>query len=154
MRVHDHLSGRYRDSTHSNCNLNYRDSHCIPVVFHNLSGYDAHFIIKEIAVAYKGCIDLLSIIKEKYIQFAKHVDSIKIDKKTLCKIMVYRQQDNKGDSGSLCISGCTYMRYVCVCVCVCVYALTYILHIVYILHYKALQNQQKCDSSLPDRRNC
>ncbi|KYM82204.1 hypothetical protein ALC53_07334, partial [Atta colombica] len=28
------LTGRYRDSAHSNCNLNYRDSHCISIVFY------------------------------------------------------------------------------------------------------------------------
>jgi len=47
VRDHCHLKGRYRDSAYSNCNLNYKDSHCIPIDFHNLSGYNAHFIIKE-----------------------------------------------------------------------------------------------------------
>ena len=46
-------------------------------VFHNLSGYDAHFIIKEIAAAYDGRVDILPITKEKYISFTKHVDSTK-----------------------------------------------------------------------------
>ncbi|KYN30380.1 hypothetical protein ALC56_15307 [Trachymyrmex septentrionalis] len=41
--------------------------HLIPIVFHNLSGYDAHFIIKEIATAYEGRVDVLPITKEKYI---------------------------------------------------------------------------------------
>jgi len=69
------LTGRFRGSAHSNCNLNYKDSHCIPVVFHNLSGYDAHFIIKEIATAYDGRVELLPIMKEKYILFTKNVKS-------------------------------------------------------------------------------
>jgi len=33
--------------------------HCIPVTFHNLSGYDGHFIIKEIATAYEEQVELL-----------------------------------------------------------------------------------------------
>ncbi|XP_077255644.1 uncharacterized protein LOC143893804 [Temnothorax americanus] len=64
VRDHCHLTGRYRGPAHSTCNLNYKDSHFIPVLFHNLSGYDAHFIIKEIVVAFKGSIDVLPITKE------------------------------------------------------------------------------------------
>ncbi|KYN14452.1 hypothetical protein ALC57_13339 [Trachymyrmex cornetzi] len=74
-------TGRYRGPAHSNCNLSYKTSLYIPVVFHNLSGYDAHFIIKEIATAYDGQVDVLPITKEKYISFTKHVDSTK-DKNT------------------------------------------------------------------------
>ena len=32
------------------------------------------FIIKDIATVYEGRVDLLLIIKEKYISFTKHVD--------------------------------------------------------------------------------
>ena len=73
VRDHCHLTGRYRGPAHSNCNLNYKDTYCIPIVFHNLSGYDAHFIIEEIATAFEGRIDLLPITKEKYISFTKNV---------------------------------------------------------------------------------
>jgi len=87
VRDHCHLTGQYRGPAHSNCNLNYKDSHYIPVVFHNLSGYDAHFIIKEIATAYEGQVDLLPITKEKYISFTKNVKSTENkDKKTCIKL--------------------------------------------------------------------
>jgi len=75
VRDHCHLTGRFRGSAHSNCNLNYKDSHCILIVFHNLSGYDTHFIIKEIAIAYDGRVELFPITKEKYISFTKNVKS-------------------------------------------------------------------------------
>jgi len=73
VRDHCHLTGRYRGPAHSNCNLNYKESFCIPIFFHNLSGYDSHFIIEEIATAFEGRIDLLPITKEKYISFTKNV---------------------------------------------------------------------------------
>ena len=73
VRDHCHLTGRYRGAAHDDCNLNYKQKYVIPIVFHNLSGYDAHFIIKEIATAFEGGIDLLPINKERYISFTKRV---------------------------------------------------------------------------------
>ena len=73
VRDHCHLTGKYRGPAHLQCNLNYKNTYVIPIVFHNLSGYDAHFIIKEIATSFEGKIDVLPINKEKYISFTKHV---------------------------------------------------------------------------------
>ncbi|KYM93940.1 hypothetical protein ALC62_15447, partial [Cyphomyrmex costatus] len=72
-REHCHLTGRYRGPAHKGCNVNYKDSPYIPVVFHNLSGYDAHFVVQEIATRFQGQVDLLPLTKEKYISFTKHV---------------------------------------------------------------------------------
>jgi len=58
VRDHCYLTGRYRGPAHSNCHLNYKNSFYIPIVFHNLSGYDIHFIIKKIATAYDGHVDV------------------------------------------------------------------------------------------------
>jgi len=73
-RDHCHLIDRYRDPAHSNCNLNYKNSFYIPIIFHNLSGYDTHLYILKKLLVYDENADLLSITKEKYISFTKHVD--------------------------------------------------------------------------------
>ena len=48
VRDHCHYTGLYRGPAHSLCNLRYKIPSYIPVVFHNLSGYDAHLFIREL----------------------------------------------------------------------------------------------------------
>ena len=44
---HDHQTGLYRGPAHSDCNINFKHKKKIPVVFHNIRGYDSHIIIHE-----------------------------------------------------------------------------------------------------------
>ena len=51
VRDHCHITGEYRGSAHQDCNLKLRISPSkiqIPVFFHNLRGYDSHFIMQQI----------------------------------------------------------------------------------------------------------
>ena len=48
VRDHCHYTGRYRGAAQNICNLRYKIPKEIPIVFHNRSTYDYHFIIKEL----------------------------------------------------------------------------------------------------------
>ncbi|CAB3982135.1 Gastrula zinc finger [Paramuricea clavata] len=48
VRDHCHVTGKYRGAAHNICNLKYRITWKVPVVFHNLRGYDSHLIMPEI----------------------------------------------------------------------------------------------------------
>ena len=48
VRDHCHYVGKYRGAAHNICNLRYKVPKEIPVVFHNGSTYDDHFIIREL----------------------------------------------------------------------------------------------------------
>ena len=56
VRDHCHITGKYRGSAHQECNLKLRikpEEIKIPVIFHNLRGYDSHFIMQEIEAIVK-----------------------------------------------------------------------------------------------------
>ena len=47
VRDHCHYTGKYRGAAHSICNLHDKIPKEIPIVFHNGSTYDYHFIISS-----------------------------------------------------------------------------------------------------------
>ena len=72
VRDHCHLTGRYRGAAHSKCNLEIRTPNFVPVVFHNLEGYDSHLFIRNLGVS-EGDIGCIPKNDEKYISFTKNV---------------------------------------------------------------------------------
>ena len=77
-----HYTGKYRGAAHNICNLRYKVPKEIPVVFHNGSTYDYHFIIKELAKEFEGNFECLGENTEKYITFSVPIKK-KIDNKDL-----------------------------------------------------------------------
>ena len=70
VRYHCHYTGKYRGAAHDICNLRYKIPKEIPVVFHNGSTYDYHFIIKELAEEFEGEFKCLGGNTEKDITFS------------------------------------------------------------------------------------
>ena len=48
VRDHCHFTGKYRGAAHVKCNLQFKKPKFTPVIFHNLSGYDAHLFVKNL----------------------------------------------------------------------------------------------------------
>ena len=57
VRDHCHYMGKYRGAAHNIYNLRYKIPKEIPVIFHNGSTYDYHFIIKELVKEFDGNIE-------------------------------------------------------------------------------------------------
>ena len=68
VRDHCHYTGLYRGPAHSLCNLRYKIPSYIPVVFHNLSGYNAHLFIRELG-GHASDMEVITKNKEDYISF-------------------------------------------------------------------------------------
>ena len=115
IRDHCHITGKYRGSAHQECNLKLRidpDKIKIPVIFHNLRGYDSHFIMHEIGAIVKNhkhknskgfntemTINVIPNNMEKYmsIMLGNHLvflDSFQFMSSSLEKLVGNLQKDN------------------------------------------------------------
>ena len=69
---HCHITGKYRGAAHNACNLKLRlnpKTTTIPIVFHNLRGYDSHLLMQAISKV-EGRISCILNNTEKYISFS------------------------------------------------------------------------------------
>ena len=70
VRVHCYYTGLYWGVAHNTCNLKYLIPDYIPIIFHNLSGYDVHLFINELGKSFnKNDIVVIEENKKKYISF-------------------------------------------------------------------------------------
>lgn len=71
---HDHLTGKFRQTLCSKCNLELQQPKFVPIFFHNLSNYDSHFIITELGYDTES-ISVIPNSEEKFISFSKYISS-------------------------------------------------------------------------------
>ena len=70
VRDHCHVTGKFRGEAHNDCNINYKFMGRIPLVFHNLRGYDSHVIMQAIGTIQGKSLKCIPNSMEKYISFS------------------------------------------------------------------------------------
>ena len=68
VRDHCHVTGKFRGAAHWNCNINFQLTKKVPVIFHNLRGYNSHLIFNELSKS-DVKIDVIPNALEKYMAF-------------------------------------------------------------------------------------
>ena len=128
VKDHCHYTHKYRGAAHNICNLRYKVPKEIPVVFHNGSTYDYHFIIKELVKEFEGNFDCLGENTEKYITFSvplkkkienknlkipyeiKSIDSFRFMSSSLSKLADNLSEGIQNNKCSDCKSNFDYVR--------------------------------------------
>ena len=87
VRDHCHITGKFRGAAHNQCNLKFKIPKKLPIIFHNLEGYDGHIIFKEVN-NFDVTIDVISKTTKKYVSIIvkrtiTFIDSNKFHKGTL-----------------------------------------------------------------------
>ena len=92
VRDHCHISGKYRDDAHWSCNINLKITKNVPVIFHNLKGYESHLIFKELSRFNNLKISIIPNGLEKYMAFTINenfffIDSMQFMNSSLDKLL-------------------------------------------------------------------
>ena len=76
VRDHCHVTGKFRGVAHWECNINLQSTKKIPVIFHNLRGYNSHLVFSEldkfdvnISVIPNGLEKYMAFILNKNLEF-------------------------------------------------------------------------------------
>ena len=66
VRDYCYITGKYRGAAHSQCNLKLRIPKKLPIIFHNLEGYNGHIIFKELNNFNSIDIQVVPKLSERY----------------------------------------------------------------------------------------
>lgn len=50
VKDHCHITGKYRGAAQNECNLKMKTPKFVPVLFHNLEGYDSHLFVESLGL--------------------------------------------------------------------------------------------------------
>ena len=98
VRDHCHITGKYKDSAHRDCNFNLKLSHRTPTVSQNLQNYYFNLIMQELG-KFNLKISLIPNGLEKYMSFTinnklSFIDSVQILSSSLDSLIKNLNKDD------------------------------------------------------------
>ena len=91
-----HATGKYRGAAHWSCNVNFKMSKKVPVIFHNLEVYESHLIFKELS-KFNVKISVIPNGLGKYMAFTINRNIVFIDSMQFMKSSLDSLVTNLGD---------------------------------------------------------
>ena len=79
VRDHCQITGKYRGAAHSQRNLKLKIPKKLPIIFHNLEGYDGHIIFKELNNFDNIDIQVIPKTSEKYMSIIVNRNIVFLD---------------------------------------------------------------------------
>ena len=73
VRAHCHITSKFRGAAHWSCNINFQLTKKIPVIFHNLKGYESHLVLSELS-KFNLKISAIPNGLEKYMAFFYRIE--------------------------------------------------------------------------------
>ena len=84
-RDHCHITGKYRGAAHKKCNSELRIPRKLPIIFHNLEGYDGHLIFRELNNFKDIDIQVIPKTNERYMSIIVNNSIVFLDSLQFCK---------------------------------------------------------------------
>ena len=78
VRDHCHMTSEFRGAAHWDCNINFQFNKKVPVIFHNLKGYDSHLIF-SVLHKFNLKISVIPNGLQKYMAFYLNKNLVFID---------------------------------------------------------------------------
>ena len=78
VRDHDHFTGLFRGAAHQDCNVNFRAPKHIPVLMHNGSGYDWHFLLQAWAESSYQKLSVIPHNHERFVSVSQRIGGVEL----------------------------------------------------------------------------
>ena len=85
VRDHCHITGKYRGPAYRQCNLKRKIPRTLPIIFHNLEGYDGHLIFRELNKFKDIDIQVIPKSSEKYMSIIINRNIVFLDSQQFWK---------------------------------------------------------------------